>query len=266
MSGAELARFESVQIGAADPDEVARRYAALLGLEPVRLPSGGSRFQLDRGGIEIVAGEAGPRSIRFAVADPAGGPWAQQRDFHGLRVDATPIVAPPAVATRLTVEGATRHSAPRDASRGSGERVAASAQDTAPEADCVHAIDHVVIRSTDLDRAIRLWRDELGLRLALDREFPARGLRMLFFRSGGVTLEFVAAIGAPDPAGRDALDGIAYQVRDLAACRERLVAAGFDVSPVRSGHKAGTSVATVRSATGGVPTLLLQPAERAAAR
>jgi catechol 2,3-dioxygenase-like lactoylglutathione lyase family enzyme len=259
MSGLELATFESVQIGAADQGEVARRYAALLGMEPVRLPSGGARFQLDRGAIEIVAGEAGPRSIRFAVADGADGPWTRCRDFHGLRVEVNPIVAAAAVAT---ADG----SGVRDGSRGSGERAIPSAQDTAPPPDCVHAIDHVVIRSTDLARAVRLWRDELGVRLALDREFPARGLRMLFFRSGGVTLEFVAAIGASDPTGQDALDGIAYQVRDLAVCRERLLAAGFDVSPARTGHKAGTSVATVRSGTGGVPTLLLQPAERAAAR
>src|SRR5690349_12892415 len=60
------------------------------------------------------------------------------------------------------------------------------------------AIDHVVVRTADADRAIALWRDRLGLRLALDRAFPERGLRLVFFRSGGITLEFATA--HPPPA------------------------------------------------------------------
>jgi hypothetical protein len=51
---------------------------------------------------------------------------------------------------------------------------------------------------------------------------------------------------------------VSYRVRDLAARRERLIAAGLDVSPVRPGMRPGTSVATVRSGTGDVPTLLLE--------
>jgi len=114
-----------------------------------------------------------------------------------------------------------------------------------------------------LDRAIALWRDRLGLRLALDREFPARGMRMLFFRSGGITLEFVSAIGAPaDAGGPDRFYGLAYRVRDLGACRTRLQGAGIDVSEIRSGNKRGTVVATVRSGTEGVPTLLIEDPSR----
>ena len=121
------------------------------------------------------------------------------------------------------------------------------------------AIDHVVVRTPDADRAIRLWRDRVGLRLALDRAFPERGLRLVFFRSGGLTLELATAHPAAEPlAGPDVLHGVSYRVADLAAHRERLLAAGVDVSPIRVGMRPGTSVATVRSATAGVPTLLLQ--------
>jgi len=124
------------------------------------------------------------------------------------------------------------------------------------------AIDHVVVRTPDADRAIRLWRDRVGLRLALDRAFPERGLRLVFFRSGGVTLEFATAHPAAEPLdGADVLHGVSYRVADLAARRDRLLAAGIDVSPIRSGMRPGTSVATVRSGTAGVPTLLLQVGE-----
>ena len=121
------------------------------------------------------------------------------------------------------------------------------------------AIDHVVVRTPDADRAIRLWRDRLALRLALDRVFPERGLRLVFFRSGGMTLEFATAHPAAEPLdGPDVLYGVSYRVTDLAARRERLVATGVDVGPIRAGMRPGTLVASVRSGTADVPTLLLQ--------
>ena len=74
-----------------------------------------------------------------------------------------------------------------------------------------------------------------------------------------MTLEFAGS--DPPPADRsepDQLYGVSYRVPDLATHRERLVAAGVDVSPVRPGMRPGTSVVTVRSGTAGVPTLLLE--------
>jgi catechol 2,3-dioxygenase-like lactoylglutathione lyase family enzyme len=121
------------------------------------------------------------------------------------------------------------------------------------------AIDHVVVQTADAERAIRLWRDGLGLRLALDRTFPERGLRLVFFRSGGMTLEFATAHPASAVTDEpDRLHGVSYRVPDLEARRAKLLAAGVDVSPIRPGMRPGTSVATVRSGTAGVPTLLLQ--------
>jgi catechol 2,3-dioxygenase-like lactoylglutathione lyase family enzyme len=210
--------LDSVQIGAPDPDEAAAAYALLLGLVPTPGPDGVRRFQLARGAVEIERAAAGVRSIRF-TGDPPSGGWPD--DFHGL-------------AVRLGAGG-----------------------DAAPDAPV--AIDHVVIATPDADRAIRLWRDGLGLRLALDRVFPERGLRLVFFRSGGITLELAAA--HPAPAAADAPDrfhGVSYRVSDLRARRARLLDAGVDVSEIRRGMRPGTSVATVRSGTGGVPTLLLE--------
>src|SRR5262249_3427923 len=125
--------------------------------------------------------------------------------------------------------------------------------------DAPDAIDHVVVQCPDLERAIALWRDRAGACLAFDREFPARGLRLVFFRSGGITLEFAGALPTPSgSAGDDRFYGVSYRVPDLAACCGRLQRAGLDVSDVRAGHKAGTRVATLRSGTAGVPTLLLE--------
>jgi hypothetical protein len=113
-------------------------------------------------------------------------------------------------------------------------------------------------------RAVAHWHDRLGLRLALDREFEDRGVRLQFFRSGGITLEFASRT---DERGRtpgtDAVYGVSYRVHDLAACRARLLERGLDVSEIRPGMKEGTRVASVRDGTAAVPTLLIEPASEA---
>jgi catechol 2,3-dioxygenase-like lactoylglutathione lyase family enzyme len=137
---------------------------------------------------------------------------------------------------------------------------------TGAPAAAVGALDHVVIASPDPDAAATLYGDKLGLRLALDRTFEARGLRILFFRVGGVTIEVVGRLGAPGGGAVDRATGLAFRTDDVAAARARVAAAGFDVSEVRPGQKPGTRVCTVRGATNGVGTLLLGPDPEAADR
>src|SRR5512132_222471 len=82
--------------------------------------------------------------------------------------------------------------------------VAPAVTESARRPDAVEAIDHVVVFTPSPTRAIALWRDRLGLRLAFDREFPERKVRLLFFRSGGLTFEFACALPAPaDDDGPD---------------------------------------------------------------
>jgi len=139
---------------------------------------------------------------------------------------------------------------------------------TGDPAACVHAIDHAVVQTTDADAARRLYGDGLGLRLAVDKKFPDWGVHLMFFRIAGVTVEVAAALAGTDaaaslPGGHaaDAADrvyGMSYRVRSIEAARERLSAAGVDVSEVRTGRRPGTRVITVRSRTCGVPTLMIE--------
>ena len=133
---------------------------------------------------------------------------------------------------------------------------------TALEAEdsAVNAVDHVVVRSGDPDASRALYGEEgLGIRLALDREFPQWGARMLFFRLGGVTIEVVSALGSEDPsppADRDELWGISFRVGNAEAAHARLVDSGVSVSEVREGRKPGTRVFTVKEP--GTPILMLE--------
>lgn len=212
--------LDSVRLGVPDPDAAVRDYRLLLDVAPTTTDDGVHRFQLGRGAIEIVAGAGGIESLAFLVPGDA------------------PL---PAVTPGVPMRVAHGTPPPHD--------------DAAPV-----AIDHVVVNSVDPARAMATWRDAAGLRLALDREFPARGLRLLFFRSNGITLEYATPLPLPDgDATPDRLWGVSYRVTDLAARRARLLAAGVDVSEARTGMKPGTTVATIRSGTAGIPTLMLQP-------
>jgi hypothetical protein len=61
----------------------------------------------------------------------------------------------------------------------------------------------------------------------------------------------------------DKLWGLSWRVADIEATRARLASSGVEVSEVRDGRKPGTRVATVRSSTCGIPTLLVERTVRA---
>ena len=124
----------------------------------------------------------------------------------------------------------------------------------------IAGIDHAVVQTSDAEAAIKLYRDGLGLRLALDRSFPDWGMRLAFLRVGRVTVEIAQPLrDAPLPVGTDRLWGLSWRVPDANAARARLIAAGFDVSEVRPGRKPDTRVVSVKDGTCGVPTLLIEP-------
>lgn len=122
----------------------------------------------------------------------------------------------------------------------------------------VHALDHLVINTPNPDRAMALYGAKLGLRLALDRTAPEWGVRLIFFRTGGLTVEIAHRLGqAEDPSGPDSIWGLTWRVGDIEAAHDRLTRSGFNVSEVRSGRRPGTRVFTVRDGTMGVPTLFI---------
>jgi len=116
----------------------------------------------------------------------------------------------------------------------------------------VAGLDHVVIRTSDMERAAALYGARLGLDMRLDREVAGR--RLMFFRCGDAIVEVV-----PEPEReQDQLWGLSWRVRDADGERARLSAAGVNVSEVRAGMKPGTRVFTVRDGTCGVPTLMIE--------
>jgi catechol 2,3-dioxygenase-like lactoylglutathione lyase family enzyme len=129
----------------------------------------------------------------------------------------------------------------------------------APAPAAVTGLDHVVIRTPDPERAAALYGARLGLDLRLDRSNPAWGARLMFFRCGDLIVEVAHDLRVGVSSGPDRLWGLSWRVPDAGAARDRLHAAGLDVSALRPGRKPGTRVFTVRDRTCGVPTLVLEP-------
>jgi catechol 2,3-dioxygenase-like lactoylglutathione lyase family enzyme len=281
-----LHSFDHVVIAVRDLADATERYTALLGRTPSwrgRHPDAGtenSLFRLANCYLELLAPTDGTGPVAAALersgegvlaacfatddadafashvrshgidaADPAAGE-GRSDDSDTVRQWRTVMLHPK--STRGLTLFAIEHQSPDDA--------LPVAQTTHAPDGCIGALDHIVVSTRDIESTGSIYRDALGLRLALDRSFEARGLRMMFFRIGGVTVEVVGSLDtATDPSAADQFGGLAFQVPDAAEAQRRLVSAGFDVSELRPGHKPGTRVFTVREGTCGVPTLVIEP-------
>lgn len=125
----------------------------------------------------------------------------------------------------------------------------------------VRRLDHAVVLSADMEASRRVWDDQIGARLALDRTFPDRNTRILFFRLGDITIEISGgAEQSHEGQGKpDRIWGLAWGVDSIEATCARLNAAGIETSGARPGIKPGTMIATAKgAATHGVATLLIE--------
>ena len=274
-----LHRFDHVTIAVADLDAAVRSYQTLLGTAPCwrgEHPGLGTRaalFGLSNALIELVSPESdapeaeglrtlletsGEGLIGFTLGTDDAAACTKQLRERGVR--ATPPEDGEARAgetlRRFRVVELSRTST-RKVSITVVERIDPIEHEVPTDPASLTALDHIVVRTADPEAALRLYRDGLGLRLALDRTFGTT--RMLFFRIGKVTVEVVHD---PSCGESDRLWGVAYRAIDLDGARERLVAGGFDVSDLREGRKAGTQVFTVRSGSASVPTLVLRDPAR----
>lgn len=122
--------------------------------------------------------------------------------------------------------------------------------------DSIHKLDHLVINTNDADGFIKIYQETYGIRLALDKVIDAWNKRMLFFRLNKTTIEVVEEKDANPSA--DKLWGLAWSVKSLDETYTRLKKSGVDISEVKPGIKENTKVATVKSHTHNVPTLLIE--------
>jgi len=125
------------------------------------------------------------------------------------------------------------------------------------EAASITALDHVVIRTPNPERAIALYAGRLGLDLRLDRSNPDWGSRLLFFRCGDLVVEIAHDLKKGVSDAPDELWGLSWRTPDVARANERLKKAGVEVSAPRDGRRPGSQVFAVHSHTANVPTIVI---------
>ena len=120
----------------------------------------------------------------------------------------------------------------------------------------ISKLDHLVINTNDADGFINVYQDIFNIRLALDKVIEHWKKRMLFFRLNKTTIEVIESKDG-QPAN-DQLWGLAWEVKNIEDTYQRLIDEGVTVSPVQKGIKENTFVATIKSHTHNVPTLLIE--------
>jgi catechol 2,3-dioxygenase-like lactoylglutathione lyase family enzyme len=127
----------------------------------------------------------------------------------------------------------------------------------ADEAASITALDHLVIRSPNPERAVAFYGGRLGLDLRLDRSNPQWDARLLFFRCGDLVVEIAHDLKKGLSAEPDRLWGLSWRTPDIERCHARLKKAGVELSELRDGRRSGTQVFTVHSHTANVPTIVI---------
>ncbi|MEH2470248.1 catechol 2,3-dioxygenase-like lactoylglutathione lyase family enzyme [Nitrobacteraceae bacterium AZCC 2161] len=274
-----IAGLDHVVVLLADLDAAAATYQTLFARAPAwRSRSDGAAtvlFTLPNMTLELMAPDGdgaiadriravlkeqgeGLASICFRTKDIAR--MHRQLERLALKPDAIADVESHDLATGASLSW-KRTRAATDATRGirqfflelASERPLSPASGDAP----ITGLDHVVISTQDPERAAALYGARLGLDMALDRSHPDWG-QLMFFRCGDLIVEIVHRPDAKADKTRDKLWGLSWRVSDAEATRARLVAAGINVSEMRTGRKPGTRVMSLRSGTCGVPTLLVE--------
>lgn len=130
-------------------------------------------------------------------------------------------------------------------------------------------IDHIGVAVEDLDAALTLYTEVLGMPVVHRETVTEQGVEAILLDVGENHVELLAPLGPDTPVGKfltkkgPGLHHVAYQVADVEATLSALKAAGtrlIDETP-RVGIR-NSRVAFVHPAsTGGVLTEIVQPAE-----
>jgi len=130
-------------------------------------------------------------------------------------------------------------------------------------------IDHVGVAVEDMDGALALYRDALGMPLAHRETVEEQGVDAALLDVGDGHVELLAPLGPDTPVGKylakkgPGIHHVAYAVQDIDAELERLKEAGLrliDETP-RVGIRNSRVAFVHPAAVGGVLTEIVQPAE-----
>jgi methylmalonyl-CoA/ethylmalonyl-CoA epimerase len=97
-------------------------------------------------------------------------------------------------------------------------------------------LNHVAIAVPDLDAATAIYRDTLGAKVSEPMPLPEHGVTTVFVELPNTRIELLLPLGADSPIAKfleknpaGGIHHVCYEVEDIHAARDRLVAAGAHV-------------------------------------
>ena len=117
-------------------------------------------------------------------------------------------------------------------------------------------LNHVAIATSDLDKAIAIYRDMLGAKVSAPMAQPLHGVTTVFVELPGSKIELLAPLGDDSPIAnflsRNPSGGVhhlCFEVDDIIAARDRLLAQGARLA----------GAAEPKTGAHGKPVLFLHP-------
>lgn len=97
-------------------------------------------------------------------------------------------------------------------------------------------LNHVAIAVPDLDAAVKTYRDTLGAAVSEPLDLPEHGVTTVFVELSNTKLELLLPLGENSPVAKfmernpnGGVHHICYEVEDIIAARDQLIAAGARV-------------------------------------
>jgi methylmalonyl-CoA/ethylmalonyl-CoA epimerase len=130
-------------------------------------------------------------------------------------------------------------------------------------------IDHIGVATEDLDGAIALYEETLGMPVAYRETVESQGVEAVLLDVGDGHVELLRPLGPDTPVGRylerkgPGLHHVAYAVDDIDGALDRLKGAGIELidSEPRVGIRDSRVAFVHPKSTGGVLTEIVEPAE-----
>lgn len=130
-------------------------------------------------------------------------------------------------------------------------------------------IDHVGVAVEDLDAALKLYEDALGMPMVHREVVAEQGVEAVLLDVGDGHVELLRPLGEETPVGKylarkgPGLHHVAYAVADIKATLEQLAAAGIELidEQPRTGIRNSRVAFLHPRSTGGVLTEIVEPAE-----
>jgi methylmalonyl-CoA/ethylmalonyl-CoA epimerase len=130
-------------------------------------------------------------------------------------------------------------------------------------------IDHVAMAVEDLDEAIALYRDRLGMPLEHRETFERFGVEAVLLGVGDGHVELLSPVSADSGVGRflarrgPGMHHVAYRTDDIDSALESIRAAGIQLidDRPRAGIRKSRVAFMDPKSTGGVLTELVEPAK-----